>query len=355
MNPIVLKYPLDRTGHNPNNLVISEPHELPVNKVRAFVANHGPFFTRNVVLRETTTGRILTPKTHYVAAQLYPEATADVGQEICSIIVITDPTVLSPVEFTYQVLGGEFSADVAGLLAMIADLSIDERTVAWADILGKPTQYVPAPHLHDAGDLYGLEYLVEALERLAQAILVGDEASHQELRNYIQSEIEAVKALIKAINDTAAQHIADHNNPHVTTKDHVKLGLVENYPVANQLEMEAGVATDRYATPQGVSWAIAKFAAGAFADHLKDFNNPHKVDKNQVQLGNVENYPPANKQEAEERTATNRYITPVSLDWALTQFKTSVLGNAASRNVFVSTSLPTNSQGVDGDIWLRYA
>lgn len=31
----------------------------------------------------------------------------------------------------------------------------------------------------------------------------------------------------------------------------------------------------------------------------------------------------------------------------------SQLGNAADRNIFVSTSLPTSGQGVNGDIWLQ--
>ena len=354
MNPVILKYPLDRTGKNPNNLVPGEPHTLVAGKVRAFVANHGPFFTEGIVLREQATGRVLTPNVHYAAAQLYQEATLDLGQEVCAIMVIKDPTVQSPVLFSYQVVGGEFSADVSGLQDLIDDLNIDERAVNWRDILGVPTEFPPSPHLHDAGDLYGLEYVVEALERLAQAILIGDEASHEELRKYIQTQIKTLKDLIDTFGEEARRHIADKNNPHETTKAQVGLGLVQNYAIANQLEMETGVATDKYATPQGVGWAIAKFAAGAFNDHLTDYKNPHKTTKAQVELGDVENYPPANKQEMEERTRTDRYVTPIGVAWALAQFKTT-LGNGATRNFFVSTSLPTAGSGVDGDIWLRYA
>lgn len=354
MNPVVLKYPLDRSGHNPNNLVLSEPHLLPATKVRAFVANHGPFFTKGLQLREAATGRVLTPNTHYVAAQLYQEATLDLGQEVCAIVVVTDPTVLPELLFTYQVVGGEFSADVAGLLGLIADLQVDERSVLWSQILGVPTEFPPTPHTHDAGDLYGFEYIVEALERLAQAVLMGDEASHEELRKYIQLQIQSLRDVIDQMGKDARDHIANLNNPHKTDKSQVGLGNVQDYPVANKLEMEAGVATNRYVTPQGVNWAIAKFAAGALQAHIDDHNNPHQTDKTQVGLGSVENYPVANKQEMEERTATNRYVTPVGVGQALTQFKTT-LGNGATRNFFVSTSLPTAGSGVDGDIWLRYA
>jgi cytochrome c556 len=53
--------------------------------------------------------------------------------------------------------------------------------VSWGNILGKPDGYNPAHHFQDIGDLYGAEYFVAALDRLSQAFMFGDAASHDEI------------------------------------------------------------------------------------------------------------------------------------------------------------------------------
>lgn len=50
---------------------------------------------------------------------------------------------------------------------------------------------------------------------------------------------------------------------------------------------------------------------GVLYEHIDNTDNPHKVTKTQVSLGNVENYGIATKIEAESGTATNKYMTPL--------------------------------------------
>ena len=67
-----VKYDLDYTGLNPNNLVVSEPHVLDLGGTRIIVPNYVPFFTdpNTLILIDQATGKRLAPRTQYVAIQL---------------------------------------------------------------------------------------------------------------------------------------------------------------------------------------------------------------------------------------------------------------------------------------------
>lgn len=204
---IIYKYPLDLSGVNPNNLILGEQHTLPVGQNRAIVPNYGAFFATTLVVRDLSSGQVLIPRIQFKAVQLYTEATQRTGQEITSIIVVTDPAVSSRVAIDYQVLGGDFSYSVSALEQMLTTLNLDSRPVEWGDLIGTPTDYPPSPHLHDAGDLYGFEYLVEAVEAVRQAILVGNEGVITQLRSYI-AEVD-LKALPKANIAEAVEGLID--------------------------------------------------------------------------------------------------------------------------------------------------
>lgn len=319
MGTIIVKYPEDPTGINPNNLVINEPHDLGAGRNRAFVPNYGAYFTESMIVREVSTGRVLTKGTHYIAAQLQQEATLAMDKEVCAVVVITDPSVSDQLLFTYQVVGGVFSTSVSALKKMIEDLDLDERAVEWGAIIGKPTAFPPAPHLHDIGDLYGFEYLVEALDALRNAILIGDEAAHDELRQYIQYEDGLLRASIAELKGQVDTHIQDKNNPHGTTKAQVGLGSVENYGIATTAEAQVGTSNVKYMTPLRTAEAIAQQALIPLNAHIADKGNPHQVTKAQVGLGSVENYGVATTAEAQAGTSDLKYMTPLKTKDAITQ------------------------------------
>lgn len=319
MGTIIVKYPEDPTGINPNNLVINEPHDLGAGRNRAFVPNYGAYFTESMIVREVSTGRVLTKGTHYIAAQLQQEATLAMDKEVCAVVVITDPSVSDQLLFTYQVVGGVFSTSVSALKKMIEDLDLDERAVEWGAIIGKPTAFPPAPHLHDIGDLYGFEYLVEALDALRNAILIGDEAAHDELRQYIQYEDGLLRASIAELKGQVDTHIQDKNNPHGTTKAQVGLGSVENYGIATTAEAQTGTSNVKYMTPLRTAEAIAQQALIPLNAHIADKNNPHNTTKAQVGLGSVENYGIATTAEAQAGTSDVKYMTPLKTKDAITQ------------------------------------
>lgn len=210
--PIIYKYPLDLTGKNTNNLVLGEPHELSQGENRAVVPNYGAFFSESIVVRDADTGRVLKPREDFQAAQLYQEATQRTGLEVCAAIVVTDSNASKNIEVDYQAIGGEFSYSVVGLRKMLEDLDLDSRPVRWGDMLGKPSTFPPAPHLHDAGDLYGFEYLTEAIDALRHAIMTGQEAALGELRQYIELIEEDTRQQITDFFQDTTQKLNKFNN-----------------------------------------------------------------------------------------------------------------------------------------------
>jgi hypothetical protein len=119
----------------------------------------------------------------------------------------------------------------------------------------------------------------------------------------------------------------------------VGLGNVANFAPASQAEAEAGIAGDRYMTPERTSQAIAvrvgnaanlvpasqaEAEAGIAADRYMTPQRTSQAIASRV--GNVANYPPASQAEAEAGIAADRYMTPQRTSQAIA----SRVGNVAN-------------------------
>lgn len=316
-NNLILKYPLDLRGTSATNLVVNEVHDVPSSGNRVIVTNYGPFYTQGLQVVDYSTGEALERGVQWKAAQLYTEAVQRTGKEVCAVIVITDDTVSGKIAVTYQVVGGKFSRAVPVIKDLIDDLDIDEREVQWGDLLAVPEAFPPVSHLHDAGDLYGFEYIIAALEELRKAIIIGDEPVHQEILGYIAAREQESIARDDAITAQFYEHAGDKNNPHSVTKAQVGLGSVQNYGVANEEQAVAGTASNLYMTPQRTRQAIETQVGTGLTSHVDNRDNPHEVTKAQVGLGNVPNYSVASEAEAKEGTRNDRFVTPLRLKQAV--------------------------------------
>lgn len=307
--PPIIQYPLDLNGTSQTNLVVGERREITANNLRAFVPKQGPFYTESFTIINVDTGLPLKPVDDYLLVQPFPQASLRSGKDVqCAVVLKVQSPVV--VEFSYQVVGGEYSWNLTALAELIEQLDLDERPVKWGSIIGRPTAYPPAPHIHDIGDSYGWEYVVWQLERITNAILVGDEASHDELRQQMQFIRDQLQANIDAVDDKIDAHLNDFNNPHKTTKAQVGLGSVENYPPATSAEANAGVLNNRYMTPSLVGILATRLAQELVDAHEAKKNNPHDTTKAQVGLGNVDNFLTATQAQAEAGTAANAFMTP---------------------------------------------
>jgi hypothetical protein len=326
--PLIAKYPLDKTGISPTNKVIGEVRELNTSRERAFVPFGGPFYADTMKLYNNETGKKLVAVDDYILCQPFQQAALRTGKDVQCVVWIKVAAPIT-VRCEYQVVGGEYSWNIEALVQMINEIDLDGRPIQWGAIIGKPTAYPPAPHIHDIGDSYGWEYVVFQLEGIRTAILVGDEASHDELRTQIKSVRDELDLLIEGVDDKVDTHIARRDNPHQTTKVHVGLGSVEDYPVASAAEALAGTANNRYMTPARTLALINKLTAEQLDTHIADKNNPHGVTKTQVGLGSVLNYGVASTAEAQAGVVNDKYMTPVLTKSAI-MF---IVGNAFNTHV----------------------
>lgn len=202
MADTIFKYPLDLLGTSSTNKAIDESHTIGSVKGRIFVADYGPFFGNStLILKDGVTGRVLVPNDDYALVHHYREATARTGQAIYTAVRITNPNVSTNILMTCQYVGGEFSFSTYALKQAIEELMNDDRPVYWGDLIGVPSQFVPAPHLHSAYDLYGMKYVVEAQVDVANAIREGDAASRALLLKQVQDKFLSFDSFAKQLAD----------------------------------------------------------------------------------------------------------------------------------------------------------
>ncbi len=198
----IIRFPLDPTGVNPNNLVENEPQTLNSGvQNRAIAPIYGPFFSSGLIITDTATNTPLSPS-QYSVVDLLQDATMLFGQGIYSVILITDSSVSNNVLVTYQVLGGEYQNSASGIVNAYETLLGDNRPVNWVNVLNKPTQFPATLHNHLLADVYGFQSVVAALERVRNAVILSDVPTLNALVTwmnnlYSQQEI----SLLNTVND----------------------------------------------------------------------------------------------------------------------------------------------------------
>lgn len=193
MPPSLIRYELDPTGINNDNRVENEPHTLTSSQVRAVTPLYGPFFTNNLQVFDVGNGQLLTRGTHFQCVELLQEATLKYGKEICSVVLIIDPLVSSNLSVNYNALGGLYQNDSTAIANLYEAVINDNRQVLWENVLNKPIEYPPTLHRHLLDDLFGFEYVVAALERIRNAILLTDVPAFEALLDLVDRRIGQVR------------------------------------------------------------------------------------------------------------------------------------------------------------------
>lgn len=213
---------LDKTGSASANLVTNESHTLPgVVGTRLILPKYGAFYSQSLsvysVDPDTQVSTLLTKDTHYVATEMLHKVTKVVGAAVCTVILILPTVTSATLTVSYQALGGPDQVNRDLLLSGIDAITEANADVSWSDVVNKPVGYPPAAHLHDALDLYGLEYVTDALQRIEYAVNTGDEAIHSTLvSEYIAAQnaffdtyntdtfekVDVITVLTKSAEDT---------------------------------------------------------------------------------------------------------------------------------------------------------
>jgi len=270
----VIRYEFDATGASPDNYIAKEDRILLLNRKRRVIAPYcSPYYVESMQIKDPTTNTYLTRGVDWYPADFHEFASTYTGKEIASIIVITNEKIGKNVSLSYQTVGGPFANNADVVAKQIEALDLDNRPIHFDKILNKPHAYPPAPHLHSIGDIYGFEYITTALERIRQAIISGDWQNWANIYKYIDDEIAKIK-LTGGDNgalDELRKHLRDYDNPHRTTAEQV--GAYDKTTTDTKIDK---VKSD---LEKLLNQAIQKVQAveDGLSRHIKDTNNPHKT------------------------------------------------------------------------------
>lgn len=194
----LIRYPEDLTGVNPDNRILNEIHTIsPYTSSRPrriVIPNFRPFFTDTTYLKLYDLGSStplipLVKDADYKCVELSEEASIQSGKEVCHSIIIENIHVSEQIAVSYQTIGGLYTNDTSNLVSLLNTGLNDTRPVPWQNLLGKPFEYEPLPHVHHLRDVVGYSPLVVALERLQTAITLSNNPAFENLVEYVRREI----------------------------------------------------------------------------------------------------------------------------------------------------------------------
>ena len=104
---------------------------------------------------------------------------------------------------------------------------------------------------------------------------------------------EEIESVIESnIIQKMIRHLIDFMNPHKVNKEQVGLGNVPNVTTNDQTPTyEEAEEFENISSGEKLSIAFGKIqkAISSLLGHINNFDNPHKITKSQIQLGNVDN------------------------------------------------------------------
>ena len=225
-------YPLDFSGTATSNRIEGELRTIGTDRYRAFTLNFAPFYTSNLTIKERGKTKLLVRGTDYECLYFYPELTKlAAGKEICGVVVITNANIGTELVVGYNTVGGHYAHSADVIQMAIEALELDNRNVYWQDVIDKPDLFQPTPHLHDIGDVYGLEFHIDVLVAIRDAILIGDNEVHQQIYDRIDDIVNQLTTQLNA-------HRSDYYNPHKTTAHQVNAYTREEVDAQIQSIME---------------------------------------------------------------------------------------------------------------------
>lgn len=237
------RFNVDLTGTSPSNRVEGEYHTLPNKTNRSVATTYGPYYTESLEVYDATTGNKLTRNVHYRCLDVVGIPTAQSGKEICTVIVVTNSNVGNAVRLNYQALGGGYEHTYEAIRLLMDTLLNDARLVGWPSLIDRLPSFNPSHHLHRVGDAIGFEYMVNELERLKSAILLGDEIAHMEILSYVDVAINGLRQLIQDTQNTVAilaiTGATDANNSSIAALAQIEQAVAQ----AEQLTTSVTAAT----------------------------------------------------------------------------------------------------------------
>lgn len=258
---------LDRSGVSSANLVHSEVHILSSNhETKLILPKFGAFYSESIrvysVDPDTLVATELTRGTQFLATEMLHKVTKLVGKSVCTVVLVLPGVAGNRFEIQYQALGGHDQANREVLLSNVESLRLQNIPVQWSAIANKPEGFLPSAHLHDALDLYGMEYVTDQLDRITYAVTTGDQAIHDKIIDHLESEkegfftkyngevyarVDTITALTRSAEDTLKLLSVELNTAidrfeHLKPKVSQLQDAIADYKHLNYNDKEANVA-----------------------------------------------------------------------------------------------------------------
>jgi hypothetical protein len=266
---VISKYPLDTTGRSPTNLVPGEKQLLLARgdtPYRVVSFSQGGFYSPSLKVYDKTF-KLLTPNVDYIATYKHVDASAYVGIEICSAVVLINAALTDYVLLGGQLVGGDYAFSMTVEDDTIAYLEGLPNGVVpvWAGYIGDEPQWQPGELQEDRWERYHYGNLNSAVERLTAATTSGDGNAETLERNNIRLRYQE---FIARFTGQVSSHVNNQANPHGVDKNDVLLDQLQNYAVANTITAKAGVSASHYLTTRGVFDMMAQFGELPLQTHL---------------------------------------------------------------------------------------
>lgn len=215
-------YPIDPTGISPHNRIVDEVQVImppgQVTDATFFVPRVNPFFRLGLVIQHGA--RTLIENVDYQLVFRSVALSEHFERELFGGVMFVNRYFEGTVKISYQVLGGDFQNDDYELLERLARIVGAIRWVTYDQLIGVPSNFPPAYHLHDIEtDLVDMGDVVDVVEKIA-------------------FELGRAPASMTEINARITSHLS-HENAH--TKRQVGLGNLENLAIATDVDLSQGV------------------------------------------------------------------------------------------------------------------
>lgn len=276
MSIAITNLPLDKSGRNPNNLVVAEKQTLePMSDYRCLVLNHGGFYGNDLALFDEEYNQLALDR-DYILTYYHKDTSEYIGLDIYSLVVVINPEVSSLVMVTAQMVGGDaaytFTAKDDYLMFLASKL--EGYVPSNKDYYGNEPVYHPGELQKLRWHLDTYQPFNKSLYMLSRSIMgfIGHEEDN--FRDFVDDQIGN---FIDGAGNTIGVHIKDKDDPHQVTKLQVGLGNLANFPVATLQQAIDGLDNNCYMTP-ALAWAqFELFGSEALNQHTQNTNNPHNV------------------------------------------------------------------------------
>lgn len=243
---------------------------------------------------------VITQQNHRDFNFIIPKFAPFFGDSVRIIVTDTQGTPIPFVEGTHYYLGHHFLAASRAIGKQVyGSISIIDRgisgvmSIGYQTIGGKwtfdeaylnqlMTNIVSNPRVSSWDSIVELPGLFPVIDHEWDLI---DMVGMQELINSLFGIEEAVRNPGSDVSGSQlANHLLNYENPHKVSKTQVGLGNVENLKIATVTEAEEGNINTAYMTPDRVKRAIIAIAIAALTLHKDDKANPHEVTAEQLGL-----------------------------------------------------------------------